>query len=292
MLCKCDAQRPSIMLSVWGAMKLGGLFLALLMASSMSGFASAVCTQQDYTGKTWSGQIEGSTCVAVRGLDLINQGTTLVVQIGIKNIGKRPIPADFRVFSLISPEQALYEPSLSFELYDFFKVKPIVNDRLNPGTDVVAWAFFQVPAEANVRDWLLRWNSDDGQIGSIGMDAYREGGESHSSVRSSAHDDNLDVTGQSAKNKPTPPRLIEAPDPVYPPIASRLKIQGVVVVSLTVDEQGRPEDLQLVKRQGYGLDQAALDAVAKYKFTPATLKGIPVPVLVNIEVNFRITASK
>jgi TonB family protein len=37
-----------------------------------------------------------------------------------------------------------------------------------------------------------------------------------------------------------------------------------------------------------GLDQKAVEAVRHYRFKPATLQGKPVPVEVNIEVNFRI----
>jgi TonB family protein len=86
----------------------------------------------------------------------------------------------------------------------------------------------------------------------------------------------------------TAPDLIDAPPTVCPPVAAKLKIQGVVVVSLMVDEQGHPTRLQVGRRVGYDLDQAALDAVAKYKFKPATVQGKPAPVEVNIEVNFRI----
>jgi hypothetical protein len=57
----------------------------------------------------------------------------------------------------------------------------------------------------------------------------------------------------------TKPQLTEAPAPVYPPLAARLKIQGVVVVSITVDERGNPTKAQVVRHMGYGLDQAALD---------------------------------
>jgi TonB family protein len=36
------------------------------------------------------------------------------------------------------------------------------------------------------------------------------------------------------------------------------------------------------------LDEKAVEAVKQYKFKPATLKGQPVPVEVNIEMNFRL----
>jgi protein TonB len=39
---------------------------------------------------------------------------------------------------------------------------------------------------------------------------------------------------------------------------------------------------------GLGLDEKAVDAVKQYKFKPATQDGKPVPVQVNLEVNFQI----
>jgi periplasmic protein TonB len=84
------------------------------------------------------------------------------------------------------------------------------------------------------------------------------------------------------------PQLIFAPDPEFSDEARRAKYQGVCVVSLVVDAQGNPQRVQVVRHLGMGLDEKAVEAVKQYKFKPATLQGKPVPVEVNIEVNFRI----
>jgi periplasmic protein TonB len=84
------------------------------------------------------------------------------------------------------------------------------------------------------------------------------------------------------------PQLIFAPDPEFSDEARRAKFQGVCVVSLVVDSQGHPQQVQVVRHLGMGLDQKAVDAVKQYRFKPATLQGKPVPVEVNIEVTFRI----
>ena len=84
------------------------------------------------------------------------------------------------------------------------------------------------------------------------------------------------------------PQLIFAPDPEFSDEARRAKYQGVCVVSLIVDAQGNPQRVQVVRHLGMGLDEKAVEAVKQYKFKPATLQGKPVPVEVNIEVNFRI----
>jgi periplasmic protein TonB len=84
------------------------------------------------------------------------------------------------------------------------------------------------------------------------------------------------------------PQLIFAPDPEFSDEARRAKYQGVCVVSLIVDAHGDPQRVQVVRHLGMGLDEKAVEAVKQYKFKPATLQGKPVPVEVNIEVNFRI----
>jgi bla regulator protein blaR1 len=84
------------------------------------------------------------------------------------------------------------------------------------------------------------------------------------------------------------PKLIFAPDPEYTEKARQAKYQGVCVVALIVDEQGNPQRVQIVRHLGMGLDKKAVEAVRQYKFKPAMLRGNPVAVTVNIEVNFRI----
>jgi protein TonB len=84
------------------------------------------------------------------------------------------------------------------------------------------------------------------------------------------------------------PQLVYAPDPEFSDEARRAKYQGVCVVSLIVDAQGNPQRVQIVRHLGMGLDEKAVEAVKQYRFKAATLQGKPVPVEVNIEVNFRI----
>jgi TonB family protein len=71
--------------------------------------------------------------------------------------------------------------------------------------------------------------------------------------------------------------------------ARRAKYQGVCIISLIVDAQGNPQNPRVVRTLGMGLDEKALEAVRKYKFKPALKDGkIPVPVMISVEVNFRL----
>lgn len=84
------------------------------------------------------------------------------------------------------------------------------------------------------------------------------------------------------------PVLIYSVEPEFSDEARRAKYQGICVVSLIVDKQGLPQNIQVVRPLGMGLDQKAVEAVRQYKFRPAYYHGHPVPVLINVEVNFRI----
>jgi TonB family protein len=57
---------------------------------------------------------------------------------------------------------------------------------------------------------------------------------------------------------------------------------------MVVTETGGPADARTVVPAGFGLDEQALKAINKYRFSPSKLGGVPVPVLIVIEVNFKI----
>jgi protein TonB len=86
----------------------------------------------------------------------------------------------------------------------------------------------------------------------------------------------------------TSPRPIYDPDPEYSEEARKAKYQGNVILWALIGPDGRPRELRIARSLGMGLDQKALDAVAKWRFAPATKDGQPVAVQVNIEVSFRL----
>ena len=105
----------------------------------------------------------------------------------------------------------------------------------------------------------------------------------------------------------TGPVVIYQPEPDYTQAGRKAKVQGVVTVSLIVDEHGQPQNVHIVHGLGIGPDgkpdptfkkawrkaadgmnQSAIDAVKKYVFKPAMENGRPVAVYLNVEVNFEI----
>jgi len=85
-----------------------------------------------------------------------------------------------------------------------------------------------------------------------------------------------------------PPRLRHKLEPEYAEDARIAKRQGTVVLSVVVDENGAPRDIGIVRSLGLGLDEKAVECVKQWVFKPALKEGVPVPVQVTIEVNFRL----
>jgi TonB family protein len=84
------------------------------------------------------------------------------------------------------------------------------------------------------------------------------------------------------------PQLIEKVEPKYTEEATRNKVEGTVTLSLVVAEDGTATSIKVVKSLDPGLDQQAIDAVSQWRFQPGQKDGKPVPVMANIEVNFRL----
>jgi len=84
------------------------------------------------------------------------------------------------------------------------------------------------------------------------------------------------------------PVKITYPSPQYTEIARKARIQGVVIVEAIIDKEGNVTNVKVLKGLPMGLDQAAVDAVSRWKFEPGTLNGKPVAVVYNLTVNFQL----
>jgi protein TonB len=76
-------------------------------------------------------------------------------------------------------------------------------------------------------------------------------------------------------------------NPVYPPIAQAARIQGIVIIEATIGEDGSVTSARILRSVPL-LDQAAIDAVRLWQFTPTTLNGVKVPVIMTVTVNFNL----
>jgi TonB family protein len=87
-------------------------------------------------------------------------------------------------------------------------------------------------------------------------------------------------------NPPTPLNIVEAQ---FPEDARQRRINGRCLVSLTVDVNGMPQDIKLVRCTDPSFEVNSLDAVKQYRFQPATTQeGKQVSSMIAVEVDFRV----
>jgi protein TonB len=84
-----------------------------------------------------------------------------------------------------------------------------------------------------------------------------------------------------------PPTKVRDVRPVYPPDAQIARVQGVVIIEATIDTAGLVRETRILRSIPV-LDQAAMDAVQQWQFTPTIVDGIPRPVIMTVTVNFTL----
>lgn len=84
-----------------------------------------------------------------------------------------------------------------------------------------------------------------------------------------------------------PPAKIHHVAPEYPSIARSARVSGTVVLEAVIAEDGRVEDVRVLRSIRL-LDDAAADAVRQWRFTPTLLNGTPVRVLMTVTVSFAL----
>ena len=96
----------------------------------------------------------------------------------------------------------------------------------------------------------------------------------------------------AAQTKPPiqAPRKIKDVAPVYPVTAQQSGIGGMVVLEATIDRQGKVADVRVL-RSIKELDRAAMEAVAKWEYTPTLVDGVAVPVIMTVTLTFSVAGS-
>jgi protein TonB len=89
----------------------------------------------------------------------------------------------------------------------------------------------------------------------------------------------------------TAPRLLRQVQPDYTPEARRAGIEGVVGLTVQINEEGMPVRAGVARSLDAGLDRKAIEAVAQWRFAPATADGKPVAATVNVEVRFQLVGA-
>jgi TonB family protein len=83
------------------------------------------------------------------------------------------------------------------------------------------------------------------------------------------------------------PMKVRDVKPVYPPLAQEARVQGLVILEGVIDEQGNIADVKVLRGVPL-LNDAAIEAVRQWKYTPTLLNGVPVPVIMTMTVTFTL----
>jgi len=87
----------------------------------------------------------------------------------------------------------------------------------------------------------------------------------------------------------TPPIPTFRPDPEYPRVALRRGEEGVVLCRIHVDARGGVRWVELEESSGSArLDEAALEALATWRFRPCTIDGVKSPSIYRHRVRFEL----
>jgi TonB family protein len=215
----------------------------------------------------------------------------ITLKISVVNNKSLPITLSSTSFALIDPAHKIY-PSMS----PLGKSDVSFQMNLNPGFQVSRQLWFEIPATVDPRRLKLTMH----QSGSNNWNDYLEIPFTHPLPASAPmwhvfHAGQVaDTLTYEADNKHlTPPKLLSAPEPIWPPEGDRnlrnaKEREVTVVVSCIIDDRGHLQQFELTgPPAGMGFDEAALRSVKQYRFKPAVdQSGLPVSVEVDIKVRF------
>jgi TonB family protein len=86
--------------------------------------------------------------------------------------------------------------------------------------------------------------------------------------------------------------LVSKFEPASNDFAQDSGVAGMALYHTVIGADGKPEDIAVARPIGFGLDENAVDAIRKATFVPAVKDGKPVPVLLDLVVQFRIYSKR
>lgn len=87
----------------------------------------------------------------------------------------------------------------------------------------------------------------------------------------------------------TYPQVIQSAKPKYPELARKAEVEGTVVVMVTIDETGKVIKAWIGESSAEILNEAALEAAYKFRFTPAMQRDVPVKATISIPFRFSLS---
>lgn len=95
-------------------------------------------------------------------------------------------------------------------------------------------------------------------------------------------------TAYESGNVSVKPKVKKQIQIVYPQQAKDARIEGPVKLSVVINAEGSVADVSVLEGPGYGLDEAAREALKQFEFSPAEVEGRKVPVRIVYVYRFRL----
>lgn len=86
----------------------------------------------------------------------------------------------------------------------------------------------------------------------------------------------------------SPPQIVRRETPKYPEIAYRMRMEGKVVIEVTVDPQGKPIQAKVARSSSDVFNEAAIEAAMKSTYKPAMMSTGPVTAKVYVPFDFKL----
>jgi TonB family protein len=90
----------------------------------------------------------------------------------------------------------------------------------------------------------------------------------------------------------SPPRPIKTASPDYTKEAIEAKLEGTVLLAFTVETDGTPSEIRVVRGLGNGLDEKAIECLKQWRFAPAKNGTETVSARASAEIRFRLSPSR
>ena len=101
-----------------------------------------------------------------------------------------------------------------------------------------------------------------------------------------------DPTVQRQTNVDEKAKLLSHFEPDSNEYAQAAAVAGMALYHVVVGADGKPGEIAVARPIGFGLDENAVESIRKASFSPAVKEGKPVPVLLDLVVQFRIYSKR
>jgi periplasmic protein TonB len=84
------------------------------------------------------------------------------------------------------------------------------------------------------------------------------------------------------------PNLLRRVEPIYSPLAANAQLDGLVILEAVVDPEGSVESVKVLRSRGALLDNAAIEALKQWRYSPLVFRGIPTRFVLTVTFKFTI----